>query len=105
MDPALEFCMSASVCEMRGDYNFEKRCKTQIETTQSTVEPNTNAEDNRGRTPLHRVLEEKDCLDSRRACWRPLSIELLIPSPAKKTRWASRGSLSDTVAPTLRPRF
>jgi ankyrin repeat protein len=24
---------------------------------------NANAEDNRGRTPLHRVLEEKDCLD------------------------------------------
>ena len=29
MDPALEFCMSASVCEMRGDYNFEKRCNVE----------------------------------------------------------------------------
>ena len=33
MDPALEFCMSASVCEMRGDYNFEKRCNKDNEIT------------------------------------------------------------------------
>ena len=26
LNPALEFCMSACVTEMRGDYNFEKRC-------------------------------------------------------------------------------
>ena len=26
MNPALVFCMSALVSEMRGDYNFEKRC-------------------------------------------------------------------------------
>ena len=28
LNPGLEFCMSACVTEMRGDYNFEKRCKT-----------------------------------------------------------------------------
>ena len=27
LNPALEFYMSACVTEMRGDYNFEKRCK------------------------------------------------------------------------------
>ena len=27
MNPALVFCVSALVSEMRGDYNFEKRCK------------------------------------------------------------------------------
>ena len=26
LNPALEFCMSACVTEMRGDYNFEKCC-------------------------------------------------------------------------------
>ena len=30
LSPALEFCKSACVTEMRGDYNFEKRCNGKI---------------------------------------------------------------------------
>ena len=30
LNPALEFYMSACVTEMRGDYNFEKRCSVPL---------------------------------------------------------------------------
>jgi ankyrin repeat protein len=36
---------------------------------------NANAEDNRGRTPLHRVLEEKDCLDEDQFSFTRLLLE------------------------------
>ena len=67
MDPALEFCMSASVCEMRGDYNFEKRCK---------AAPPGNTDIylfDRGRHTLWRLFESRPSVTSQNMLHRPRS--------------------------------